>query len=77
MAQQLYTVVITNQYGDSEIVANGCTLSYAKTVAAQEADKAEAAGQGQQVFVKWFRKSDGQVGYLNRGGNHAITGKAW
>lgn len=30
-----------------------------------------------KVFVYWFRKSDGQTGYLNRDGNHAITGEAW
>lgn len=29
------------------------------------------------VFVEWFRKSDGQHGYLNQDGNHAITGEAW
>ena len=30
-----------------------------------------------QVFVSWHRSSDGQTGYLNNDGNHAITGKAW
>ena len=30
-----------------------------------------------QVFVNWYRKSDGQTGYLNSDGDHAITGKAW
>jgi hypothetical protein len=30
-----------------------------------------------QVFISWSRKSDGQKGYLNPDGNHAITGKAW
>ena len=30
-----------------------------------------------QVFISWARKSDGQKGYLNPDGNHAITGKAW
>lgn len=30
-----------------------------------------------QVFVSWMRSSDGQHGYLNSDGNHAITGEAW
>lgn len=30
-----------------------------------------------QVFVSWHRSSDGQTGYLNSDGNHAITGEAW
>lgn len=30
-----------------------------------------------QVFVSWYRSSDGQHGYLNSDGNHAITGQAW
>jgi len=29
------------------------------------------------VFVRFYRQSDGQVGYLNPDGNHDITGKAW
>lgn len=43
---------------------------------AEQTAKQEAAKQ-QQVFVTWFRSSDGQHGYLNRDGNHAITGTAW
>lgn len=35
------------------------------------------AEAGNQVFVTWFRKTDGQQGYLNSDGNHAITGEAW
>ena len=29
------------------------------------------------VFIEWFRKSDGQRGYLNPSGDHEITGHAW
>ena len=39
--------------------------------------KKEASNKDCQVFVKWYRPSDGQHGYLNPDGNHAITGKAW
>jgi len=30
-----------------------------------------------QVFIRWYRASDGQHGYYNSDGNHDITGKAW
>lgn len=43
---------------------------------ATEIAKREAE-QDKHVLVTWFRKSDGQLGYLNRDGNHDITGKAW
>jgi hypothetical protein len=39
--------------------------------------KEQSADSRKQVFVTWFRKSDGQHGYLNSDGNHAITGVAW
>jgi hypothetical protein len=47
----------------------------AQRVAKIEAEKPE--NEDNQVFVKWFRKSDGQKGYLNNNGNHEITGSAW
>ena len=34
------------------------------------------AEDGDEVFITWFRESDGQHGYLNRDG-HGITGQAW
>lgn len=35
-------------------------------------------GQGEKfIYVTWFRKADGQIGYLNPNGNHEITGKNW
>jgi len=30
-----------------------------------------------QIFVSWFRLDDGQHGYLNPGGDHAIIGQTW
>ncbi len=30
---------------------------------------------GLQVYVSWYRESDGQGGFLNPGGDHDITGK--
>jgi hypothetical protein len=29
------------------------------------------------IYISWYRKSDGQHGYLNFSGDHAITGKPW
>jgi hypothetical protein len=39
--------------------------------------KAEAQEEDNLVFITWFRSSDGQHGYYNSDGNHAITGKSW
>lgn len=36
----------------------------------------EYASEGGMVFVTWFRRSDGQKGYLNRDG-HSPNGLAW
>jgi len=37
-----------------------------------------AARQGtHQVYVSWYRSSDGQTGYLDRDGNHTPVGHAW
>jgi len=30
-----------------------------------------------EVFVSFFRSSDGQTGYLNPDGNHSPVGKDW
>jgi hypothetical protein len=67
-----YSVVIKkNGMTISEIF--DCTKAEAKKVA-----KAKAAeNKDVQVFVTWFRSSDGQHGYLNSNGDHAITGTAW
>ena len=59
------------------VKVNGDTLYHdlsktqAISIAKQEAEA------GNQVFVTWFRKSDGQQGHLNSDGNHDITGTAW
>ena len=49
-------------------------------LAAIKLAKSEASSdsnEDNQIFVTWFRKSDQQHGYLNRGGDHEITGLAW
>lgn len=46
-------------------------------LAMAEAHKAAAKHTDQQVFLTFFRRSDGQRGYLNSDGNHDITGRAY
>jgi hypothetical protein len=48
-----------------------------KSAAIASAKKYAEQYPKKQVFISWFRKSDGQRGYLNPDGNHDITGKAW
>ena len=68
-----YTVEVKSR-STSEPVADypDCSQREAKQIA-----KREAADRNNQVFVSRFRSSDGQHGYLNPDGNHAITGEAW
>lgn len=44
---------------------------------ATEKAKYESLNEDYQVFVSWFRQSDGQKGYLNRDLDNSITGSAW
>jgi hypothetical protein len=37
----------------------------------------ESGVANQNVFVSWFRDSDGQKGFLNPDGSHAVTGISW
>lgn len=30
-----------------------------------------------QVYVRWVRESDGQVGYMDADGHHVIAGRNW
>ena len=55
------------------------TSGLTKTVAIKTA-KTEASSpenEDNQIFITWFRASDQQHGYLNRGGDHGTTGLAW
>lgn len=67
-----YSVVV-KENGMTISETNGCTKAEAKRIAKIEA----ADNKDAQVFVTWLRSSDGQHGYLNSDGNHAITGTAW
>jgi len=68
-----YTVeVIKRETGEHIADYPNCSQREAKQIA-----RKEAKDSTNQVFVSWFRSSDGQHGYLNPNGDHAITGKAW
>ena len=69
-----YTVVVAFE-GMPISETRGLTKSVAVKVAKAEADS--PANEGDKIFVTWFRASDQQHGYLNRGGDHEITGTAW
>lgn len=62
------------EYKDGQMITstNDCTVSQARSIATRT-----ARNETIQVYVTWYRKADGQHGYLNPDGNHAITGKAW
>jgi len=64
-----------NTYDEDILVDSvpGCTEQQVKKIAPLAASQRK----GCLVFVEWYRKSDGQRGYLNPNGNHAITGVAW
>ena len=61
--------------GDAD--GNGTPVGVSKKQAIALAKAAAAKYPDEAVFVSWGRASDGQQGYLNRDGNHAITGEAW
>lgn len=56
---------------------NGTPVGVSKKQAIMFAETAADNYPNDRVFVSWGRASDGQQGYLNRDGNHAIVGKAW
>jgi len=68
-----YTVEIESA-GGLETSYPGLSAKAARKLAEEEAKK---LAPNKRVFISWFRHTDGQHGYLNRDGNHAITGLAW
>jgi len=59
--------------GETKLIATDCNKAEAIETARNAADKYPKSN----VFVTWFRKTDGQHGYLNPDGNHDITGQAY
>ena len=65
-----YTV-IEQTIDEETTIAINLELADAIKIAETECGK-----EGHNIFIEWFRPSDGQHGYYNRDG-HAITGQAW
>lgn len=74
---QKYSVVKDDAIDPAELLASNCYLRVAMGIAKREAEKLRASGSDARVYVTWYRPDDGQEGYVNPDGNHAITGKAW
>jgi len=68
-----YTVTEYRDDGIPVESEDGLTLTEAKRVARSTAHK----HPHNQVFIEWFRISDGQHGFVNPDGNDAITGEPW
>ncbi len=64
----LYAII-----ANDNLVDNGLSE---KTAIAKAKRLAQNPRNG-QVFIQWYRSTDGQHGYLNPNGDHAITGKSW
>lgn len=62
---------ITDQ--DREMIKTDVPLAKVKS----EVEKAKRKYPTDQIFVTFFRATDGQKGYLNKNGQHSLTGKAW
>jgi hypothetical protein len=68
----MYNVTVNK---DMQAVAYFPNLSKSQAIKTAQAESVK--GEGRQVFISWHRESDGQQGFLNPDGNHAITGKTW
>jgi len=73
MSDQLKYTVTAKDEGRTINVAHDLSKSSAEKLAREWTTEYPQC----QVYVSWFRPSDGQHGYINPGGDHAITGKAW
>ena len=67
-----YTVKVTS-LETGEI----CNFPDCSRIEAESIAEFAARNKKNQVFVTWLRPRDGQPGFLNSDGNHAITGNAW
>jgi hypothetical protein len=75
-----YSVCVSNvtEFGAlDDVMATDLTLNEAKNMAKKESKKAKEAGIDKRIFIRWFRATDGQHGYVNPDGNYSITGKSW
>lgn len=67
-----YNVENLSESGEYSVVSG-----LSKREAIKTAREAAEKYPDNSIFITWFRASDGQHGYLNPSGDHAITGQAW
>ena len=67
------SITYTVNIGNNDTITGIETPEEAERMAIQACEE----NPGQPVYVTWFRESDGQHAYLNRGGNHELTGRDW
>jgi len=62
-----------------ELSRNGVVNAEYRNMSETAAIKAaeEERGHGNDIYITWYRKSDGMHGFLNPDGNHSISGRNW
>lgn len=70
-----YSITVTDEQGFSDFVYIDKTQEQAKKLANELANDPKYAGRN--IFITFYRPSDGQTGYLNPDGNHSPTGESW
>ena len=65
-------VIAKRESGEETCLATDVAERVAVKLAAEQAGKRD----DWQVYIRWYRQSDGQVGYRNRDG-HSPVGRAW
>ena len=71
-----YSVAVQDERGNLVGEFNGLNEKEAIKTAKEQASIEYRGHKVYQVYITFFRPSDGQHGYLNRLG-HAIIGKPW
>lgn len=68
----MYSVVEDNGTSPPFCHEHKVSKAVAKDLAERLASKGKVG-----IYVEFVRASDGQRGYLNQSGDHAVTGEAW
>jgi hypothetical protein len=75
MKKLMYHVVEYSPQG--QLLSSIEGLSERQAIKAAKIEAAKITDGKSQIFIEWYRSSDGQHGYVNPDGNHAITGHSW
>ena len=80
MARQLYTVQVMQQGNMVEEYAPMVLREAVKTaerIAHPKNDKGEPVNCNYEIFISFYRASDGQTGYYNPSEGHSPIGRDW